>query len=271
MSRLKLVSFPAEPSPPAGELNGSHRLKSVAIHGGFLDGVRLDLTAGLNCLIGGRGTGKTTALELVRYAMDALPGRDVDVAERKRIESLLERNLDGGQVELEVETKDGFCYKITRSYGDEPMVLTADRRPTELGVKSGGLFRLDIYSQNAVERLADQAGSQLDLIDSFEAEEIAEISAQVAQLRSALATTAARITPLQAALAGMCEELCRLPGVEEKLRAYSGGEGDDAAEIDGAHGHKALRDREQRAVAAFTGVLRQLRDDVGRLKGRLAG
>lgn len=37
-----------------------HQLKSLTIIGGFLDGVRIDLATGLNCIIGARGTGKTT-------------------------------------------------------------------------------------------------------------------------------------------------------------------------------------------------------------------
>jgi hypothetical protein len=51
---------------------GSHRLRSLSIIGGFLDGERFDLADGLNCIIGARGTGKITVLEFVRYAMDAL-------------------------------------------------------------------------------------------------------------------------------------------------------------------------------------------------------
>ncbi len=49
-----------------------HRIRSVAIVGGFLDGQKFDLADGLNCIIGARGTGKTTVLEFVRYAMDAM-------------------------------------------------------------------------------------------------------------------------------------------------------------------------------------------------------
>ena len=45
-------------------LPNAHRLKSISVIGGFLDGVRLSLADGLNCIIGARGTGKTTALEL---------------------------------------------------------------------------------------------------------------------------------------------------------------------------------------------------------------
>jgi len=99
------------PPPPADLPTSSHRLKSLSVIGGFLDGARFEFAEGLNCLIGGRGTGKTTALELVRYVLDDLPGREEDAAERKRIESLVEKNLAGGQVEPEVETKDGFAYR----------------------------------------------------------------------------------------------------------------------------------------------------------------
>ena len=39
-----------------------HRLRSVSIAGGFLDGAEFELSEGLNCLIGHRGAGKTTTL-----------------------------------------------------------------------------------------------------------------------------------------------------------------------------------------------------------------
>jgi len=56
--------------------SGAHRLKSISVFGGVLDGVRLELAGGLNCLIGARGPRKKTALELLRYALDALPARE---------------------------------------------------------------------------------------------------------------------------------------------------------------------------------------------------
>jgi hypothetical protein len=58
----------ASPVRPA-----SHRIVSVSIIGGFLDGLRFDFLPGLNCFIGARGSGKTTMVELIRYALDALP------------------------------------------------------------------------------------------------------------------------------------------------------------------------------------------------------
>ena len=39
-----------------------HKIRSVEFTGGFLPGVKLDFDENLNCIIGGRGTGKTTVL-----------------------------------------------------------------------------------------------------------------------------------------------------------------------------------------------------------------
>ncbi|MGA2061777.1 MAG: ATP-binding protein, partial [Thermoguttaceae bacterium] len=109
----------------------------MSVIGGFLDGLRLELADGLNCFIGGRGTGKTTVLEFVRFAFDALPSRDEDSDELRRIESLVEQNLAGGRVQVEFQTKNGLTYIVSRSWNEEPVVLTAEGQPTQLTLKSG--------------------------------------------------------------------------------------------------------------------------------------
>ncbi|HPL80600.1 MAG TPA: ATP-binding protein, partial [Burkholderiaceae bacterium] len=110
----------------------------MSVIGGFLDGQRFDLSDGLNCVIGARGTGKTTVLEFVRYAMDALPA---DGAARRRVESLVEQNLAGGRIEVAVRTKDGLSYVVSRSAGDEPVVLDEHRNPTDISLRSGGTLK----------------------------------------------------------------------------------------------------------------------------------
>lgn len=47
------------------------RLENLRFHGGYLDGVSIELSAHLNAVIGGRGTGKSTLIECLRYALDA--------------------------------------------------------------------------------------------------------------------------------------------------------------------------------------------------------
>ena len=52
---------------------GFHVIRGVRVRGGFLDGLRVDFDDNLNCIIGGRGTGKTTLLEILRWTLEQIP------------------------------------------------------------------------------------------------------------------------------------------------------------------------------------------------------
>ena len=250
----------------------SHRIRSVSVIGGFLDGLRLQLADGLNCFIGGRGTGKTTVLEFVRFALDALPGRDEDSDEFRRIESLVKQNLGGGRVQVEFQTKNGLRYLVSRSWGEEPLVLTTEGQPTQLTLKSGGVFRADIFSQNEVERIADRTTSQLVLIDKFQADTIAEIDSQLRTLKRELATSANELLSVAAKRVELREEVATLPEVEGRLKAFAGSGGEDADVINDAHARKAIRDLERYATGAIDDALwayqEHLRLSVGGLESR---
>lgn len=257
---------------PRGSVRfGTHRLKAISIIGGFLDGTTFELADGLNCIIGARGTGKTTVLELVRFALDALPSAKDGAAGRRRIESLIQQNLGGGRVELTIETKDGLSYVVTRAIGEEPIVLNAEGKATEITLKAGGLFKADIYSQNEVERIADRSLSQLNLIDNFEAERIAAVTTEIRSVQQALNANAGQIAPLQSRIAALTEELAALPGVEEKLKGYSDTGGQNAEVINEAHALKALRDREKRAVEGMGRFLTEYASQIDGFGGQIGG
>lgn len=249
----------------------SHQLKAISIVGGFLDGQRFELSSNLNCIIGARGTGKTTALEFVRYAMDAMPS---DPAAHKRVISLVENNLGGGRIEVAVQTKDGMSYIISRSAGDEPVVLDENRNPTEIKLRSGGLFKVDIYSQNEVEAIADQSSSQLDLIDNFEIGRITENQSRIRTLKADLSSNASKIIPLKQRAEAITGDLEALPGLEESLKAFKIEGGEDADEINQAHILKSLRDREWRAIETSKDLLvdvrRAIEENIGRIDHRMA-
>jgi ABC-type lipoprotein export system ATPase subunit len=250
-----------------------HRLRSLRIVGGFLDGATLELADGLNCLIGARGSGKTTVLELIRFALDALPSTDVDSAGRRRIETLLAQNLGGGRVELTITTKEGLTYVVTRAVGEEPIVLDADRQPTAVSVRSSRLFAADLYSQNEIERIADHGPAQLALLDRFEAETLTTIASELRTVQHALHANAGQIAPLETQIASLTEELAGLPALEEQLRGLASAvvapTGDNGVAINQAHADKALRDREQRAVDGLRRYLHEFDGQVASLTGQI--
>lgn len=240
-----------------------HAITSISFHGGFLDGQRFKAADGLNCVIGARGTGKTTVLEFVRYAFGRMPE---DAAARKRIESLVQGNLRGGRVQVGVRTKEGLSYVVSRSAGEEPVVLTAEGEPTEISLSQlGGLFGMDLFSQNEIETIADQSESQLELIDNFEAEHIADIEYEIRAIKAEIATNANRIVPHREKLVALSDELAGLPGIEEKLKAFTEEGSEDSNAINEAHALKALRDRERRAVQSASQRLRDVLAEVQRI------
>lgn len=226
-----------------------HRIKWLSVVGGFLDGVKIDFSSGLNCIIGGRGTGKTTVLELIRYVLNEMPD---DADARSRIESLVDRNLDFGRAEIGITTSGGMSYIVSRSRDEEPVVMTENRQSTDLILQSGSLFKADIYSQNEVESIADRADSQLELINSFEQAAIHELTTQAARIAIEVAGLSKDVGQSQAKIAALREETNELKNVEEQLKGMTVSGTGNAEAINTAHTQKAMRDREKRAVQRVT-------------------
>jgi len=160
-------------------------------------------------------------------------------------------------------------YIVSRSSGDEPIVLTIDRQPTDISFKTGMVFGADIYSQNEVETIADCKASQLALLDKFQADSIAEIESRIDHITSQLAANANQIVPVQQRIAALTDELATLASVEEKLARFGAAGGQDAATINKAHNLKALRDREHRIARSGYQALVQYKDELEGCKGRL--
>ncbi len=245
-------------------------IKAIRIVGGFLDGAEIDLSAGLNCIIGGRGTGKTTLLELVRFVFAGPIALDGEGAS-KRVESLLAHNLGGGRVEATVATRGRIEFVVTRSIGEEPIVLDADRKPTEISLRRGGILHVDVYSQNEIESIADCGSSQLALLDNFETEEIEKVGESIRSVEHSLDANAGTIGPLQSQLASLADEVAALPSVEEKLKGYADPGGKDTDGVDQAHTLKALRDREKRSLSDIESFLSEYAGALGEMRGQIKG
>jgi len=236
-----------------------HRLKALSVVGGFLDGMSIEFADGLNCLIGHRGTGKTTVLEFVRYALDEFP-RDDGGHARKRVEALVKSNLGDGRIRLALETKDGLEYIVDRTASGDPMVLTADEQPTDVRINTAGIFSADIFSQNEVENIADSPQSQLELVDKFAANQIAEINGKVAGVRSGLDANGNAVIASRRQLDGLSDEVGTLSIIDSKIKALAEAQGDQKTdEVNVAHQHRAIRGRQEQAVQEGQDLIQRYR------------
>ena len=246
-----------------------HRIISLTVDGGFLHGVRLDFSGGLNCIIGGRGTGKTTVVEFIRYILGMLPDATDGRPRAKAIEGHVRSNLGSGVIRLEVETKHGTRYRAERPWGDDVQVLDSDGDPVPVSLDRDLVFKADIYSQNEIEEIATNPRFQLSLIDKFSEEAIRAANSDIQKGKRAIEQSAIDLRHLEERIREIQDLLPEIDVVTKRLQEMQVVDGDDADMINTAHAHKALRSRENEAIAdlrrvatAATADLRRFADSV---------
>ena len=246
-----------------------HRIKRMKVTGGFLSGLDVEFHNDFNTVIGPRGSGKSIVVENIRHGLNVMPGRDGDPL-RRRVASMVERNLAGGRVELTVETKDGMSYTISRSAGEDAVILNSDGVPLPSGVSVNQILGAAVYSQGQIEGIADNPHYQLDLIDGFEVDNLAAVSQRINDVSNRLECNSARILPLATEKQNLEASLSQMESVLEKLKAFDTLTGPNSEEINRAHSLKALRGRE---TMAFDHSIENLRSCASRLRpwlGRLS-
>ena len=156
-ARVRLVPVDGRDLPSTAQ----PRIVSVKVEGGFLDDLDLGFHPGMNSIIGGKGSGKSLLVELMRFVLDAEPTQPEILSDHK---GKLERRLERfGQVALVVVDETGTTRTLKRTFdtfGDNPyenedQALTASDFPA--------LF----LSQNEIVRIAESDEQQLDFIDRF--------------------------------------------------------------------------------------------------------
>ena len=126
-------------------------IERIQVEEGFLDGLDITLVAGLNIIIGARGTGKTSLIELVRFCL-GVKGFTTDVAKRSRDHAL--SILGAGQV--------------TVTLFDGVQRVTVSRTASDDAPRQTATFPIPIIlSQTEIETIGLQPGGRLGLLDGF--------------------------------------------------------------------------------------------------------
>lgn len=242
-----------------------HTLLSLEISGGFLRGTKIEFADGLNCIIGGRGTGKTTVLEFLRFALGLMPEPRLEPARAKALEKLIRANLDSGMVRLRVRTKHGIEYITERSYDGSIQVLNEQGTAVPVSLDRDLIFTADVYSQNEIEEIATNSSLQLSLLDKFIEKEVTQIAHELAKISRQLDQNAADLLRLDREIEDVEAAASEGPSIAEKLKGLIAEEGPDAALLNQAHSQKALRAREMQTIVHLQVVVEKLGADVPNL------
>jgi len=227
-----------------------HKIVSLTVNGGFLQGAHFDFSDGLNCIIGGRGTGKTTALEFIRHALDRLPHKSDDKSRHQQINQIIKHNLLHGTVELHLETKDGTQYTVSRASDGPPTIIGADGSPVNFDLRKDTIFGVEIYSQSEIEDIANTSRFQLDLIDKFTDGDLALVKQDIQKASVDLERNGRLMLENSQRRVSLREKLREMPDLQERLRSLSSSaQGQQSSLLEDAHRQNRSRLRERAAVA----------------------
>jgi ABC-type lipoprotein export system ATPase subunit len=126
----------------------------------------------LTCIVGPRGSGKSTLIDAIRYTM----GYNRNLDELKQVKSqILDRQantLQASKIELLYEKSDGIVHKIVSTYDSKESYNTRvyDSSDNELGiddVESCGMYPLNLYGWNELELSGGDPKSQRENLDKL--------------------------------------------------------------------------------------------------------
>ena len=232
------------------------RIERVQIEEGFLDGLDVSFAPGLNVIIGERGTGKTSLIEVVRYCL-GVKGYTKD-SEKHSLNHALSI-LGSGQVT--VTLSDGERdFHVTRTASDEsPRASESFVRPI-------------IFSQTEIETIGLQAHGRMRLLDSFRgnqkgseareseaSSEVRSFTAQVDELRGEIDELSAQVE----AISALDKQISELIPQEQKLTRVSEDAKKKKKKLDVLSGNIA-------ASAVRVGAIERFIESVSRWQSSLA-
>ena len=210
-SRIRLNSDPAPEE--------HSELVEMAWEGGFLDGAAIRFNPNLNVLVGGRGAGKSTVVESLRYVLGLEPlGEEARSGHAGILKHVL-RN--GTKVSLLVRghRPSPRDYRVERTIPNPPVVRSAETGEV-LHVTAADVFPgVEVYGQHEISELTKSPEKLTRLLGRF-VERDDSVANRKRELRRELERSRGRILGARKELGQIEERLAALPGLEETLKRY---------------------------------------------------
>lgn len=163
-------------------------IRSLRFDGGILAGQTLNFSPELNTLIGIRGSGKSSILEALRYALDIPRGEKAQDTKYK--DDLIRHTLgSGGKVTLTACDSYGQEFTISRIFREAPNVYLDGKLQPGVSIRETVLRRPIYFGQKDLSSTGE--GFETDLVEKLVGELLrplrAEIDTQRQRVRDAVA------------------------------------------------------------------------------------
>ena len=196
------------------------QIHKVRIEGGYFDGLSVNLSGHLDAVIGGRGTGKSTLLECIRYALE-IPHKAEDA--KKLGDRIVRENLgkEGGRVIVELSSSANSMkrYRVVRRYGEPSRVIDEDENESSLHPATDLLPGAEIYGQNEIYELAKEPGELAKVLNRFLPQAEAD-NTRLESVRRKLAENGERLAKAHERKGEAEERISELPKLLERVEQF---------------------------------------------------
>jgi ABC-type lipoprotein export system ATPase subunit len=209
-SRVRLNSDPA-PEPHA-------EFKAMTWEGGFLNGTSVHFNESLNVLVGGRGTGKSTLIESIRYVLGIDPlGEEAKNAHEGIIRYVLKPST---KVSLLVRSHRPAerCYTIERSVPNPPIVKDEAGEVLSLSPRDV-MPGVEVFGQHEISELTKSPEKLTLLLERF-VDRDTSLLGRKSKLKLELERSRSRIVGVLGETKALDERLAALPGLEETQKRF---------------------------------------------------
>lgn len=246
-----------------GEFNETRHAEIAAIawEGGFLDGITINLNPELNVIVGGRGVGKSTVIESIRYVFDL---DAIGENTRKTHNSMVRNVLKPGTrvtVLVVLHVPERRTYMIERTVPNRAVVR--DENGDELAMRPADVVpQLAVLGQHEISEIAMKPGCFTRLLQCFAYDRGGNVSRKI-EFRRELEKTRTRIVTLTREKGEVEEQLAAMAELTKKLAQYEG------CGIEKRLREKELLIREGRVFSAMEGRMdnfSQMQEDLDELR-----
>jgi predicted ATPase len=234
-------------------------VKRIAFEGDKLDGRIIDLSPELNTLIGIRGSGKSTILEAVRYALDIDFGKNA--ADREYKEGSIKFALaSGGKVTLTAVDRHGHEYEVRRIVGEQPDVYVSGKIQPGINIRETVVHKPIYFGQKDLSNTG--LGFENDLVEKLVGEKLVDVRHEITVRRQAVGELTRRLQKLADVAEKQKEHEARKQDAEFRLKLYKehGVEEKLQKQVDYEQDARAIKDLSD----FFAGYIQELDDFIAR-------
>lgn len=209
-SRVRLHSDP--------EPKRHSEIIAIAWEGGFLNDTAVHFNENLNVLVGGRGTGKSTIIESIRYALDLEPIGDET---QKTHESIIKGVLKSGtKVSLLIRSHKPSIrkYTIERAVPNPPVVKDEDGVVMDI-LPQDLIPGVEIYGQHEISELAKDSKKRTLMLKRF-IERDHSLSGRKSDVKLELERIRIRILNVHSEMSNIEDRLAEIPVLNEMQKRY---------------------------------------------------